>query len=188
MSFSIPNPYYPIIKKMIEMRVAKMKATSGCGQPSCNQTPILKQFVPVQDHPTMPGFYKLLDETPGETGIVYINGEFHSIHPPGSNRQNELALSGSPEIKPGEAAIYSSEVDEVLFSTGCPQCGTTRGLDGNTYNSMGIITTSITAGCTACPAKCSTPAALAVKSAINRKNTQINKPLGVFNKTSIMMI
>jgi hypothetical protein len=188
-SFSIPNPYYAAAKKMIEARVkyevAKMKASSGCGQPSCNHAPVLKQFVPAQDHPTMPGFYKILNDTPGETGIVYVNGEFHSVHPPGSNRQNELALAGGPEIKPGEAAVYSSEADEVHFSSGCPCCGVTRGLDGNLYDAKGVITTNITSGCTPCPANCS--GSLAASAKLTKK-TQGAKPLGVTNKNSIPMI
>lgn len=183
MIFAIPNPFYAIAKKMIEAQIkldfAKREKSSS------KQTPTLKQFVPIQDHPTMPGFYKLLNETPGKTGIVYVNGQFHSIHPPGSNEENELSLAGTVGVRPGESSTYNSETDEVTFSGGCPQCGITRGLDNNLYDSKGIITTNITSGCTPCPANCSPPA---VSQLINKK-TQENKSLGLSkSKNSIMLL
>lgn len=158
MSFTVPNPFYAMVQKIVEARVrrevAKMKsAQGGCGQSGCNQ-PVLRQFVPAQDHPTMPGFYQLLNDTPGQTGIVYVNGQFHSVHPPGSNRANEMALAGGPEVKPGESATYNSEGDSLAFTGGCPHCGLTRGMDGNLYDAMGVISTNVVSGCTPCPANC----------------------------------
>lgn len=194
MSIPVPNPLYAVAKKMIEARVrrevAKYRAAaSGCGQPSCGHAPVLRQFVPTQDHPTMPGFYQKLNDTPSKTGIVYVNGEFHSVHPPGSNRQNELTLAGGPEVRPGEAATYSSEADSVHFTSGCPHCEVSRGLDGNLYDAKGIITTEITSGCTPCPANCSHAAVapLRVAASVN-KNTQDSEALGAADRRTIPML
>lgn len=153
MSMSVPSPFYAAARKVIAARVryeiAKRKAaTSGCGQPS--------------------GLYRNLGDTPGETGVVYVNGEFHSVHPPGSNRQNEKALAGGPEVKPGEAATYSSEGDAEV-----------------------VVTASVTSGHTPGTANCSGAAAsqpvVAAPPKINKNARSFDAP-GVAVRKSIPML
>jgi hypothetical protein len=151
MSFSIPNPFYEAAKLFIEARVkqevARKLATSRkCGSPSCGHQPAVRKM----DNAAQPGIYKILNESPSRTGIVYVNGQLHSVQPPGTNPPMTMA-DGQPEVRPGESATYSSAADHVHFAGGCPHCGLSRGLDGNLYDAKWVITTNITTGCIECP-------------------------------------